>query len=99
MGYLKRELESHLSGIQQTIDTFLEEEEQRFSSSEERERMLRERMRELEQESEDLHFRMVEAHHLALLDTVTELPNRLAYEGTAGTGARHASIDSMRRWP
>ncbi|EGV52000.1 GGDEF domain-containing protein [Candidatus Endoriftia persephone] len=80
LGYLKRELESHLSGIQQTIDTFLEEEEQRFSSSEERERMLRERMRELEQESEDLHFRMVEAHHLALLDTVTELPNRLAYE-------------------
>ena len=42
--------------------------------------LLRERLTLLERESSDLHARLLEAHHLALIDTVTGLPNRLAYE-------------------
>ncbi|MEG7524431.1 MAG: diguanylate cyclase [Chromatiales bacterium] len=80
LGQLKRTVAERLDRIQLSMDQFLADEEQRYQNAEVEERALRERLREMEQESDDIRFRMVEAHHLALQDALTELPNRLAYD-------------------
>ncbi len=80
LGQLKRTVAERLDHIQLSMDQFLADEERRYQNAEIEERALRERLREMEQESDDIRFRMVEAHHLALQDALTELPNRLAYD-------------------
>ncbi|RLJ21633.1 GGDEF domain-containing protein [bacterium endosymbiont of Escarpia laminata] len=80
LGQLKRTVAERLDRIQLSMDQFLADEEQRYQNAEIKERALREHLREMEQESDDIRFRMVEAHHLALQDALTELPNRLAYD-------------------
>lgn len=77
---LKRAVSTRLSEIKQNIETYLEEEQSWHEQAEAGEKALRDRLERLEQESGELRARMLEAHHLALLDTVTGLPNRLAYE-------------------
>jgi diguanylate cyclase len=77
---LKNAVSERLSRIKQSIDEYVQEEIEWHQRAEESESMLRERLEQLEKESFDLRSRMLEAHHLALLDTVTGLPNRLAYE-------------------
>lgn len=77
---LKEAVSQRLSQIKLSIDDYLEEEMTWHRYAEEGEKALRERLDQLEQESSELRSRMLEAHHLALLDTVTGLPNRLAYE-------------------
>ncbi|MDJ0806066.1 MAG: GGDEF domain-containing protein [Gammaproteobacteria bacterium] len=77
---LKQDVRNRLNGIQQAMEVFLTEEERWFQSADSDEQQLRERLDKLEQESEDLRYRLLEAHHLALLDAVTGLPNRLAYD-------------------
>jgi diguanylate cyclase len=77
---LKRAVSLRLQAIQQSMDVFLDEEQQWYTQAESSEQELRERLSTLEQESNELRHRMLEAHHLALLDAVTDLPNRMAYE-------------------
>jgi diguanylate cyclase len=77
---LKQAVTQRLSQIKQSIDDYLEEEQAWHQQTEAGEQALKERLAQLEQESKDLRARMLEAHHMALLDTVTGLPNRLAYE-------------------
>ncbi|MEJ2590516.1 MAG: diguanylate cyclase [Candidatus Thiodiazotropha sp.] len=77
---LKSAVNERLSLIQRGIDAYLQEEIEWHRRAEEGETVLRQRLEQLEKESYDLRTRMLEAHHLALLDTVTGLPNRLAYE-------------------
>ncbi len=77
---LKAAVSQRLSQIQQSIDSYLDEEQRWHQQAEEGEQALRQRLTQLEKESSELRTRMLEAHHMALLDTVTGLPNRLAYE-------------------
>jgi diguanylate cyclase len=77
---LKRAVNESLNLIQRSIDDYVEEELEWHRRAEEGEVLMRQRLDQLEKESYDLRSRMLEAHHLALLDTVTGLPNRLAYE-------------------
>jgi diguanylate cyclase len=77
---LKEAVSQRISQIKQSIDTYLEEEQAWHQQAEQGEQALRERLDQLEEESTELRLRMLEAHHLALLDAVTGLPNRLAYE-------------------
>jgi diguanylate cyclase len=77
---LKKAVSQRLSQIQQSIDDYLEEERSWHQQAEQGEQALRERLAQLEKESDALRSRMVEAHHMALQDAVTGLPNRLAYE-------------------
>ncbi len=77
---LKEAVSRRLSQIKSSIDGYLEEELAWHQQAEKDEKALRERLVLLEQESSDLRVRMLEAHHMALIDTVTGLPNRLAYE-------------------
>ena len=77
---LKQVVTQLLNAIQQTMSQFLDSESQWDLRAESNESELRERLRMLEQESSELRSRMLEAHHLALKDAVTGLPNRQAYE-------------------
>ncbi|MES9972500.1 MAG: diguanylate cyclase [Candidatus Thiodiazotropha sp.] len=77
---LKISVRERLSLIQSNIDEYLEEEKAWHDKTEASEKELKHRLEKLEKESSELRSRMVEAHHLALVDAVTGLPNRLAYE-------------------
>ena len=77
---LKKAVRDRMSQIKRSIDDYLEEEQSWHRQAETHERDLQERLSKLERESSELRSRMLEAHHMALLDTVTGLPNRLAYE-------------------
>jgi diguanylate cyclase len=77
---LKSAVRERLSLIQHNIDDYLEQEKSWHEKTEASEKELKARLERLEQESSELRSRMVEAHHLALIDAVTGLPNRLAYE-------------------
>mgnify|MGYP001819120329 CR=1 FL=1 len=77
---LKTVVSERLNAITQTMEEFLRDERQWFQKNEDNEQELRERLKVLEEESTDLRFRMLEAHHMALQDAVTGLPNRMAYD-------------------
>jgi diguanylate cyclase len=77
---LKTAVRERLSLIQNNIDDYLKEEEAWHKKTIESEKELKDRLTKLEKESRELRSRMVEAHHMALVDAVTGLPNRLAYE-------------------
>ncbi|MET0090432.1 MAG: GGDEF domain-containing protein [Candidatus Thiodiazotropha sp.] len=80
---LKNAVSERLSQIQSVVDSYLVEENQWHEQTEEREKALKDRLTQLETESSELRTRMVEAHHLALIDAVTGLPNRMAYDERA----------------
>ncbi|MCU7815231.1 MAG: diguanylate cyclase [Candidatus Thiodiazotropha sp. (ex Rostrolucina anterorostrata)] len=80
---LKIAVSQRMSLIKSSIDDYLDEEMEWHKKTEEGEKELQKRLDKLEKESSELRSRMVEAHHLALIDTVTGLPNRLAYEQRA----------------
>ena len=77
---LKLAVRGRLQAITQSMDHFFEQEQKWYSAAESNEHELRDRLNKLERESNELRHRMLEAHHLALRDALTELPNRLAYE-------------------
>ena len=77
---LKQLVYERLDQIQAHVSNFYREEEGRFKKSEESDHQLKMRLSELEQETRQLRARMLEAHHIALQDAVTGLPNRAAYD-------------------
>jgi len=77
---LKNSVSERLSLIKQNIDAYIQEEMDWHRQAESSEKELQDRLQTLEKESSELRSRMVEARYLALLDSVTGLPNRLAYE-------------------
>ncbi|MES9991983.1 MAG: diguanylate cyclase [Candidatus Thiodiazotropha sp.] len=77
---LKSTVRERISLIQSNIDSYLQQEQEWHQKSEASEKELKHRLEKLEKESSELRSRMVEAHHMALIDAVTGLPNRLAYE-------------------
>jgi diguanylate cyclase len=77
---LKTAVRERISLIQNNIDDYLREEHEWHKQTEQSEKELKNRLVKLEKESHELRSRMVEAHHMALIDAVTGLPNRLAYE-------------------
>ena len=55
-------------------------EAERHKAAAELEEQLRKRLEEVQSESRELRAKMIEAHRQAATDTVTGLPNRLAYD-------------------
>ena len=81
---LKRNIRQTLDTIQEHVEDFTKEEEVRYEQGEDNDLKLKQRLAELENETEELRAKMLEAHHLALQDSVTGLPNRTAYEERMG---------------
>ncbi len=77
---LKNVVQQRLEAIGKHMQTFRQAEEERNTQAEQRIQELNERMRSLERESGELRDRIREERRLALIDGLTGVPNRLAYE-------------------
>lgn len=77
---LRSEIGQHLNTIEQRVGGFVESEKARHEEAARLEDHLRRRLDEVQDESRELRSKMLEAHRQAATDTVTGLPNRLAYE-------------------
>ncbi len=77
---LKQAVQYRLEQIRSHMVSYQVEEEERFRNASERMRILNERLRHLEQESDTLKKRVREQRNLALRDTLTGINNRLAYD-------------------
>lgn len=77
---LRLEIGQKLDTIEAHVQTFMDKENRRHSEAAQLEEHLRQRLVEVQNESRDLRSKMIEAHRQAATDTLTGLPNRLAYE-------------------
>lgn len=77
---IKKSIQDRLEEIRHHMDAYREAEEDRHRQAEERTKTLTHRLRELEQETESLRERVREQRSQALLDTLTGIHNRLAYD-------------------
>ncbi|MDF1527718.1 MAG: GGDEF domain-containing protein, partial [Sedimenticola sp.] len=77
---LRQDIGKRLDAIESHVGAFIENEGRRHQEAAQIEEHLRHRLNEVQNESRELRSKMVEAHRQAATDTVTGLPNRLAYE-------------------
>lgn len=77
---LKFDIGSRLDSIVGALDHHKASEQQRQQDLEEQLDTLTKRLREMESQSAQIEQRMLEQQRLALLDSLTQLPNRNAYE-------------------
>jgi len=87
---IRRQLRSRLDSIGQHLQEFREREEERTRQTRERTDQMRGRMEELEREARKLHASLADEKRLSLLDSLTRIPNRLAYE--------QRMEDELERW-
>lgn len=76
---LKQTVQERVDTIRRHMEVFRRNEDERIQRAEEEVRKLNARLRNLEQESSALRERIREERHQALIDPLTEVPNRLAY--------------------
>ncbi|WP_275097946.1 GGDEF domain-containing protein [Sedimenticola hydrogenitrophicus] len=77
---LRLEIARQLDVIETHVGKFVANEGERHKQAALLEDQLRKRLDEVQSESRELRAKMIEAHRQAATDTVTGLPNRLAYE-------------------
>lgn len=87
---IRRQLRERLNSISRHLQAFREREEERTRLSRERTELMRARMEEMEGEARKLHARLVDEKRLSLLDPLTQIPNRLAWE--------QRLAEEMERW-
>ncbi|MES9882063.1 MAG: GGDEF domain-containing protein [Sedimenticola sp.] len=80
LGQLQKRVVGRLDTIEGHMASYIETEEQRQQQAEESEQKLRERLHEVERESLELQKKVIDAHLQATTDSLTGLPNRMAYE-------------------
>ncbi|MEO7775802.1 MAG: diguanylate cyclase [Steroidobacteraceae bacterium] len=81
---VQSQVHARLSSIQAHLTEFREREETRASSHWERSERMRHRVEKLEAEAHDLRDRLRDEQRLAMVDSLTQLPNRLAYDQRLG---------------
>ena len=77
---LKNELQSHLDNILQQLQRHEREEEQNHQQAREEMTQLKGRLQAMEEEAERLRSRAREEHRQAMTDSLTGIPNRLAFD-------------------
>jgi diguanylate cyclase len=80
LGVIRRQLRTRLDSISRHLQEFREREEERARQARERTDQMRGRMEELEKEARKLHASLADEKRMSLLDALTRIPNRLAYE-------------------
>ncbi|HEY3697974.1 MAG TPA: GGDEF domain-containing protein [Spongiibacteraceae bacterium] len=93
MDFLKSAIGARLDTIVGALDHHRVSEQQRQRELEQQLNTLTERMREMEVQSLAIEKRMLEQQRLALLDPLTQLPNRQAYEQRM-----HEEYDRWKRY-
>lgn len=87
---LKREIEAQLAVIDDQVGEYLGSETQRAENAEARSREMALKLEAVQRESETLRTKLVKARERAVRDSLTGLPNRLAYnERLQAEFARH----------
>jgi diguanylate cyclase len=77
---LKSELQTHLDNIVQQLEQHQIEEEQNHQQAREEMGRLQGRLQAMEEEAERLRNRAREEHRQAMTDSLTDIPNRLAFD-------------------
>jgi diguanylate cyclase len=77
---LRRHLRTRMDSIGRHLQDFKDREMERSRQARERTDQMRGRMEELEKEARKLHASLADEKRLSLLDALTRIPNRLAYE-------------------
>jgi diguanylate cyclase len=99
---LKDKVEKRLSVVSEHIKQYRINEQARFSNAQQNVENMQSRLQSLEQESGDLRQLILEKNKEALMDVLTEIPNRLAYEKKAAEEIarcnRFATPLSMAVW-
>ncbi|MET0280686.1 MAG: GGDEF domain-containing protein [Steroidobacteraceae bacterium] len=90
LSLVRRQVRDRLNSINQHLQNFQAREEERARQSRERTMMMRVRMEEMETEAKSLQARLSDEKRLSLLDTLTQIPNRLAWE--------QRMVDEAERW-
>ena len=78
---LRNQVSLRLDAINGHLHEFRDREESRIKTYRERVGRMRSRIRELERESHSLHVSLQEEQRLAMIDALTGIPNRAAYDG------------------
>lgn len=81
---VQRQVSSRIAQIGEHLQQFRERESARFKDYTERAERLRSRVSELEQETSQLQESVQREHQKATTDTLTGIPNRLAFEQRVG---------------
>ena len=90
LAVIRRQLRLRLDSISRHLQDFHAREEDRSRQARERTDQMRGRMEELEREARNLHASLADEKRLSLLDPLTRVPNRLAYE--------QRMVDELERW-
>ena len=90
LGSIRRQLRLRLDSIGRHLQEFRSREEERSRLARERTDQMRGRMEELEREARSLHASLADEKRMSLLDPLTRVPNRLAYE--------QRMVDELERW-
>jgi diguanylate cyclase len=77
---LRSQLRTRMDSIGRHLQDFKDREHERSRQARERTDQMRGRMEELEKEARKLHASLADEKRLSLLDGLTRIPNRLAYE-------------------
>lgn len=77
---LRRELDARLNNIASHVNEFQVREEARATTYRERTQRMRTRIATLERESRNLHQNLKQEQRQAIIDTLTGIPNRAAYD-------------------
>jgi len=78
---LRDQVGLRLDAINGHLREFRDREDSRIKTYRERVGRMRSRIRELERESHSLHASLQEEHRLSMIDALTGIPNRAAYDG------------------
>ena len=78
---LRNQVSLRLDAINGHLHEFRDREDSRIKTYRERVGRMRSRIRELERESHSLHVSLQEEQRLAMIDALTGIPNRAAYDG------------------
>jgi diguanylate cyclase len=87
---IQRNLQSRLDAIGRHLQEFHVREEERAQQARARTEQMRGRMEEMETEACRLKARLTDEKRLSMLDPLTQIPNRLAYEQRVG--------EELERW-
>src|SRR5580700_8550389 len=77
---MRNQVSLRLDAINGQLHEFRGREESRIKTYRERVGRMRSRIRELERESHSLHISLQEEHRLSMIDALTGIPNRAAYD-------------------
>jgi diguanylate cyclase len=88
---LRLQLSERLASIGKHLQSFRDREQEHARQSRERAARMRARMQEMENEAKALQVKLSDEQRQSLLDTLTRIPNRLAWEQRIG--------EELSRWP